>query len=175
MVIKNKIWEEMKQAHANVLCVKWYTDKQRKHERYYQMFIALVASGGTFGYLLNEIAPLISSSIIAFVSMAKTPINWTKTQISWISNQFREIEEVEHLAVRRVYPPPVLPYVDVRYLHGGVGMVERLVDGVLVNPGLVGRQRRPSVPCGVLLQVFHPDFAPQRLQPAVYVFRQRIA
>lgn len=53
MVIKNKIWEEMKQAHANVLCVKWYTDKQRKHERYYQMFIALVASGGTFGYLLN--------------------------------------------------------------------------------------------------------------------------
>ena len=44
MVIKNKIWEEMKQAHANVLCVKWYTDKQRKHDRYYQMFIALVAS-----------------------------------------------------------------------------------------------------------------------------------
>lgn len=71
MVIKNKIWEEMKQAHANVLCVKWYTDKQRKHERYYQMFIALVASGGTFGYLLNEIAPLISSSIIAFVSLVK--------------------------------------------------------------------------------------------------------
>jgi hypothetical protein len=71
MVIKNKIWEEMKQAHANVLCVKWYTDKQRKHERYYQMFIALVASGGTFGYLLNEIAPLISSSIIAFVSVVK--------------------------------------------------------------------------------------------------------
>ena len=54
MVIKNKIWEEMKQAHANVLCVKWYTDKQRKHERYYQMFIALVASGGTFGYLLAK-------------------------------------------------------------------------------------------------------------------------
>lgn len=71
MVIKNKIWEEMKQAHANVLCVKWYTDKQRKHERYCQMFIALVASGGTFGYLLNEIAPLISSSIIAFVSVVK--------------------------------------------------------------------------------------------------------
>ena len=54
MFIKNKIWEEMKQAHANVLCVKWYTDKQRKHDRYYQMFIALVASGGTFGYLLNS-------------------------------------------------------------------------------------------------------------------------
>lgn len=50
---------------------EWYTDKQRKHERYYQMFIALVASGGTFGYLLNEIAPLISSSIIAFVSVVK--------------------------------------------------------------------------------------------------------
>ena len=66
MVIKNKIWEEMKQAHANVLCVKWYTDKQRKHDRYYQMFIALVASGGTFGYLLNRVSSSMFSFLITF-------------------------------------------------------------------------------------------------------------
>ena len=35
------------------------------------MFIALVSSGGTFGYLLNEYAPLIGSGIIAFVSVVR--------------------------------------------------------------------------------------------------------
>ena len=72
MVVRNKIWEELKQAHANVLCLCWYTNKQRKYERWYQAFIALVASGGTFGYLINEYAPLISSGIIAFISVAKS-------------------------------------------------------------------------------------------------------
>lgn len=72
MVVRNKIWEELKQAHANVLCLCWYTNKQRKYERWYQVFIALVASGGTFGYLINEYAPLIGSGIIAFVSVAKS-------------------------------------------------------------------------------------------------------
>ena len=72
MVVRNKIWEELKQAHANVLCLCWYTNKQRKYERWYQVFVALVASGGIFGYLINEYAPLISSGIIAFVSVAKS-------------------------------------------------------------------------------------------------------
>jgi hypothetical protein len=72
MVIRNKIWEELKQAHVNVLCIRWYTNRQRKFERIYQLFIAMVASGGTFGYLLNDYAPLIGSGIIAFVSVAKS-------------------------------------------------------------------------------------------------------
>lgn len=72
MVVRNKIWEEIKQAYANVLCLRWYTDKQRKYERWYQMFIALVASGGTFGYLIDSKFPLVSSVIIAFVAVAKS-------------------------------------------------------------------------------------------------------
>lgn len=60
MVVRNKIWEEIKQAYANVLCLQWYTDKQRKYERWYNMFIALVASGGNirvsdkFDFSLSE-------------------------------------------------------------------------------------------------------------------------
>ena len=72
MVVRNKIWEELKQAHANVLCICWYTNRQRKHDRWYQMFIAIIASAGTFGYLFDNIAPLISSGIIAFVSVVKS-------------------------------------------------------------------------------------------------------
>lgn len=72
MVVRNKIWEEIKQAHANVLCLTWYTDHQRKFERWYQLFIAIVASGGTFGYLKYEFLPLVSSAIIAFASVVKS-------------------------------------------------------------------------------------------------------
>ena len=72
MIVRNKIWEELKRAHANVLCLVWYTSRQRKYDRWYQLFIALVASGGTFGYMINVYAPLFSSGIIAFVSVAKS-------------------------------------------------------------------------------------------------------
>lgn len=65
MIVRNKIWEEIKQAYANVLCLRWYTDKQRKYERWYQMFVAIVASGGTFGYLINSYFPLVSTATIA--------------------------------------------------------------------------------------------------------------
>ena len=68
MVIRNKVWEELKQAHVNIL----YTDIQRKYERYYQCFIAFTASAGTFGYIIEEWLPLVSSMLIAFVSVVKS-------------------------------------------------------------------------------------------------------
>ena len=72
MIVRNKIWEEIKQAYANVLCLRWYTDKQRKYERWCQMFVAIVASGGTFGYLINSYFPLVSTATIAFVAVVKS-------------------------------------------------------------------------------------------------------
>ena len=68
MVIRNKVWEELKQAHVNIL----YTDSQRKYERYYQCFIAFTASAGTFGYIIEEWLPLVSSMLIALVSVVKS-------------------------------------------------------------------------------------------------------
>lgn len=72
MIVRNKVWEELKQAHVNILCLKWYTDRQRKYERYYQCFIAFTASVGTFGYIIEEWFPLVSSLLIAFVSVVKS-------------------------------------------------------------------------------------------------------
>lgn len=72
MIVRNKVWEELKQAHVNVLCLKWYTDRQRRNERCYQCFIAITASAGTFGYLFKEWFPLVSSLLIAFVSVVKS-------------------------------------------------------------------------------------------------------
>ena len=72
MIVKNKIWEEFKQAHANVLCIRWYNDRQRRLRRWYQLFIAIVASVSTFGFLLNDKFPFFGSLIIAMVSVAKS-------------------------------------------------------------------------------------------------------
>lgn len=72
MVVRNKIWEEIKQAHANVLCLTWYTNHQRKYERWYQLFITIVASCGTLGYLKYDFLPLVSSAIIALASVVKS-------------------------------------------------------------------------------------------------------
>lgn len=62
MIGRNKIWEELKQAHANVLCIKWY-NHNRRDNRGHQLFIAFVASGSSFTYLLNNNTPLIGSII----------------------------------------------------------------------------------------------------------------
>ena len=72
MIVRNKIWEEAQQAYANVLCLRWYTDRQRACNRYYHLFIATVASVGTFGYIFSDKFPLVSSIIIAVVSLIKS-------------------------------------------------------------------------------------------------------
>jgi hypothetical protein len=71
MVIRNKIFEEIKTAHSRVLCLLWYTDQRRKWNRWYEFFIAIFASGGFFGYMLSNYAPLIATGVIAFVSTLK--------------------------------------------------------------------------------------------------------
>ena len=71
MIVRNKVWEELKQAHVNILCLRWYTDSQRKYERYYQCFIAITASIGTFGYVFENWLPFVSSLLIAFISVVK--------------------------------------------------------------------------------------------------------
>jgi hypothetical protein len=63
---------ELKQAHANVLCIAWYNDRRRRHNRWYHLFIAVVASSSSFGYLLNNNIPLIGTITIAIVSVAKS-------------------------------------------------------------------------------------------------------
>ena len=72
MIARNRIWEELKQAKANILCLQKYTDIRRAHNRYYNGFIALTASIGALGFPINEYIPLIASLLIGFVSITKS-------------------------------------------------------------------------------------------------------
>ena len=72
MKVRNKIWEELKQAHANVLCIGKYTNRQRRWNRLYHVFIATTAALGT---ILTKVEPEwapITLWVIAFVSIIKS-------------------------------------------------------------------------------------------------------
>lgn len=72
MISRKRIWEEIKQAKANIICIQKYTDERRAYNRYYNGFIAITASAGALGRLLNEHIPLIASILIGLVSIIKS-------------------------------------------------------------------------------------------------------
>mgnify|MGYP005911679967 CR=1 FL=1 len=72
MIARNRIWEELKQAKANILCLQKYTDNRRAWSRWYNGIIAFVASFGAIGYSLDEIIPFITSIIVGIASIAKS-------------------------------------------------------------------------------------------------------
>ena len=43
MEVRNKIWEEFKQAKANLVCIRRYTSLQRQLNCIYNVFIAAAA------------------------------------------------------------------------------------------------------------------------------------
>ena len=57
MIARNRMWEELKQAKINILCLQKYTDRRRAYNRYYNAFIAIVSSIGALGFSLNELIP----------------------------------------------------------------------------------------------------------------------
>ncbi len=54
MIVRNRIWEELKQAYVHVLCIQRYNDRHRRWNRQYELFLAIVASIGVFSRLFDE-------------------------------------------------------------------------------------------------------------------------
>ena len=71
MEVRNKIWEEFKQAKANVVCIRRYNSLQRQLNCIYQIFIAVCAAVGTFSFGLSDKIPFIALLFIAVVSLIK--------------------------------------------------------------------------------------------------------
>ena len=72
MIARNRIWEELKQAKANIICIQRYVDKRRAYNRYYNGFIALTSAFGALGYTINDKIPFITSLVVGFVSIVKS-------------------------------------------------------------------------------------------------------
>ena len=71
MEVRNKIWEEFKQAKANVIYIRRYNSLQRQLNCIYQIFIAVCAAVGTFSFGFSDKIPFIALLSIAIVSLIK--------------------------------------------------------------------------------------------------------
>lgn len=89
MIARNRIWEELKQAKVNILCLQKYTDKRRAYNRYYNAFIAIVSSFGALGFSIDESIPFYASLLVGFVSIIKSILpNFlqSETELSELDN-----------------------------------------------------------------------------------------
>lgn len=71
MEVRNKLWEEFKQAKANVVCIRRYNSVQRQLNSIYQIFIAVCAAVGTFSFGFSDRIPFFALLSIAVVSLVK--------------------------------------------------------------------------------------------------------
>ena len=71
MEVRNKLWEEFKQAKANVVCIRRYNSVQRQLNSIYQIFIAVCAAVGTFSFGFSDRIPFFALLSIAIVSLVK--------------------------------------------------------------------------------------------------------
>lgn len=73
MIVRNKIWEELRQAKANIICIQRYTDRNRKWSRYFDATIIVLASTGTLGGVFQQyIISAITSGLVALSTIIKS-------------------------------------------------------------------------------------------------------
>ncbi|MDR0682043.1 MAG: hypothetical protein LBG15_09390 [Dysgonamonadaceae bacterium] len=72
MIARNRVWEELKQAKANIICLQHYTDKGRKKLRRIDSAIIILASIGSFGGFYNKWIAIILSGLVAIGAVLKT-------------------------------------------------------------------------------------------------------
>lgn len=74
MIARNRIWEEMKQAKANIVCIQRYTDKRRTVLRWYNGIVIGASSGGALTSIINTYFAVVAASIIAVISIVKAAL-----------------------------------------------------------------------------------------------------
>jgi hypothetical protein len=73
MIARNRIWEELKQAKTNIICLQRYTDRGRRRLRWFNMAVIIIPMFGSLaGGILNSILIAITgASLTALVAAIK--------------------------------------------------------------------------------------------------------
>ena len=74
MIPRNRIWEEMKQAKANIVCLQRYTDKRRTALRWYNALMITISSGGALTSLIDKWYAVGATILIAVMSLLKAAL-----------------------------------------------------------------------------------------------------
>lgn len=70
-MIRNKIWEDMKEAKTYQLSCLYYVDKKRKFNRYYNYAIIIIASLGAFTFFINHWCTFGTTIVTFFLEIFK--------------------------------------------------------------------------------------------------------
>ena len=71
MIARNRIWEELKQAKVNVICLQRDTDRGRKKLRRIDSVIIIAATVGTIGGTYNKWVAIAGLGLVAVSSVLK--------------------------------------------------------------------------------------------------------
>lgn len=71
MIVRNRIWEELRQAKCNIICLQRYTDRVRKRSRFFNTFMIFCASIGAIGGVYKQYIAVVASFLIAVSSILK--------------------------------------------------------------------------------------------------------
>lgn len=120
MIARCRIWEELKLAKANIICLQKYTDKKRSRNRWYNAFVAVTASAGALGYVINEYIPVVASAAIGFVSIIKSIMpNFLQTE-----PELSELDNLSDFYVRYMNSLEKLWY---NYEYNHIGEKETMI------------------------------------------------
>jgi len=75
MIARNRIWEELKQAKANIICLQRYTDRGRKISRFLDSVIIALSTIGALGSLIDIKIAVYGVSMVALTSILKTALS----------------------------------------------------------------------------------------------------
>jgi len=92
MIARNRIWEEMKQAKSNIICLQKYTDKGRRNLRIFNVLIITLPTLGALcgGIFDNIIYAITGASATALTAALKSILpNLTQSE--------QELSELDRL------------------------------------------------------------------------------
>lgn len=72
MIVRQRIWEELRLAKANIICLQKYTDRGRRKSRIFNSLIILFASAGAIGGIFKQWVAVLASFLVAFSTILKT-------------------------------------------------------------------------------------------------------
>ena len=90
MIARNRIWEELKWAKCNIVCLQRYTDRGRKVLRWIDSLIIAFSTIGALGSLIDVRIAIFGVSIVALTSILKTAL-------SGIAQSEQEFSELDRL------------------------------------------------------------------------------
>lgn len=92
MIIRNDIWEELKDAKTHQLSCLYYVNKKRKFNRCYNFAIIIIAGLGAISFFLNHWCAFVTTLVVTLLEVVKS-------FVPAVCQSEKELVELDNLAI----------------------------------------------------------------------------